>query len=173
LGKKAYVGATPCGCPFIKALLMIRKANISDVKEIHGILSFFSKKGILLGRSLSDIYDQIRDFVVFFDPDDNSVVGTCSLHICWEDIAEIRSLAVKEGYQGKGIGKKLVTVCLEEAVQIGIGRLFVLTYVEGFFNKIGFHSVDKSILPHKVWSDCLNCVKFPDCDEKAMMIEIS
>ncbi len=151
---------------------MIKKATINHVREIHSILSLYSQKGILLGRSLSELYDQLRDFVVSLDADDNSVVGTCSLHICWEDIAEIRSLAVKEVYAGRGIGKRLVSACIDEALQIGIKRLFVLTYVPDFFSNLGFHSVDKSVLPHKVWSDCINCIKFPGCDEEAMMMKI-
>lgn len=152
---------------------MLRKATIGDVKEIHGILSLYAQKGILLGRSMSDLYDQIRDFIVSFDQADKSVIGTCSLHICWEDIAEIRSLAVKEGNIKKGIGKELVNACINEAKLLGIKKVFVLTYVPDFFKKLGFQSVDKSVLPHKVWGDCIKCVKFPDCDEEAMLIEIN
>lgn len=151
---------------------MIRKATIDDVKEIQNILSIYSQKGILLGRSLSELYDQVRDFFVWLNPEDSSITGTCGLHICWEDIAEIRALAVKEGYESLGIGKELVTACISEALEIGIKRLFVLTYVPEFFSNLGFHAVDKSVLPHKVWSDCLKCVKFPNCDEEAMMLDI-
>jgi amino-acid N-acetyltransferase len=153
-------------------IVMLRKANISDVKEIHGILSLYAQHGILLGRSMSDLYDQIRDFIVALDPLDMTIIGTCSLHICWEDIAEIRSLAVKEGYKKKGTGKDLARACIEEAKSLGIKKVFVLTYVPDFFKKIGFIAVDKSVLPHKVWGDCIKCVKFPDCDEEAMLIEV-
>ncbi len=151
---------------------MIRKAKISDVRDIHNILSVYSKKGILLGRSLSDLYDQLRDFIVFIDEENNKVAGTCALNICWDDIAEIRSLAVREDYSGQGIAEKMVKSCLDEASELGIGKVFVLTYVADFFRKMGFHLVDKAVLPHKVWADCIKCVKFPDCDEDSLMIEI-
>ncbi len=151
---------------------MIRKANISDVKHIHRILSIYSPDGILLGRSLSDLYDQIRDFYVSVEPENNAITGVCALHICWDEIAEIRSLAVLQQYKGQNIGTELVNACIDEAIQLGIKRLFVLTYAAEFFKKFGFDHVDKSVLPHKVWADCINCIKFPDCDEDAMIMEI-
>jgi amino-acid N-acetyltransferase len=152
---------------------MIKKASIDDIKQIHSILSFYSKQGVLLGRSLSDLYDQIRDFIISTAPEGDNFAGTCSLHICWENIAEIRSLAVAENYYGMGIGRELVESCIREAAEMGVRKVFVLTYVPGFFKKLGFYPVDKSVLPHKVWSDCINCVKFPDCDEEAMMLDIT
>lgn len=151
---------------------MIRKAKISDVRAIHKILSLYAKQGILLGRSLSDLYDQLRDFIVYIDAQSGQVEATCALNICWEDIAEIRSLAVARDYCSKGIARKMVQCCLDEASQLGIEKVFVLTYVPDFFKKMGFHPVDKSVLPHKVWADCIKCVKFPDCEEDALMIEI-
>ncbi|MEI6127880.1 MAG: N-acetyltransferase [Pseudomonadota bacterium] len=152
---------------------MLRKAKISDVKEIQAILSLYAQRGQLLGRSLSDLYDQIRDFFVAIDADAHAIVGTGSLHICWEDIAEIRSLSVKEEYKGTGLGTALARICLEEARELGLKKVFVLTYVPEFFKKLGFQSVDKSVLPHKVWGDCVKCVKFPDCDEEAMLLELN
>lgn len=150
---------------------MIRKAKITDIREIHSLLVNYSKKGVLLGRSLSDLYDQIRDFYVSVD-DHNILTGICGLHICWDNIAEIRSLAVKTDYQGRGLGEKLVHACMNEAGEFGISKLFVLTYVPDFFARFGFSQTDKKVLPQKVWADCLNCINFPDCDEEAMMIEL-
>jgi amino-acid N-acetyltransferase len=144
----------------------IRRARMGDVKEIHSLLKHFAGKGLLLGRSISSLYDQLRDFVVF---DDNGVQGVCSLHICWDNLAEIRSLAVAEDQQGKGIGESLVKVCLEEAKRLDIGQVFTLTYQAPFFRKLHFTDIDKRDLPHKIWSDCLNCPQFPDCDEEAMI----
>ena len=152
---------------------MIRKANIDDVKEIHSLLLFYSKQEVLLGRSLSDLYDQIRDFYVATAEGESRITGACGLHICWDDIAEVRSLAVKKEFLSAGIGRQLVNACIDEARQLGIKKIFVLTYVPDFFKKLGFKPVDKSSLPHKVWADCVNCVKFPDCDEDAMMLTIS
>ena len=144
----------------------IRPALMGDVKEIHALLKHFAGKVLLLGRSISSLYDHLRDFVVY---DDNGVQGVCSLHICWDDLAEIRSLAVAEDKQSLGIGEALVKVCLEEARRLDIGQVFTLTYQAPFFRKLHFTDIDKRDLPHKVWSDCLNCPQFPDCDEEAMI----
>lgn len=152
---------------------MIRKAKITDIQEIHGLLAHYARKGLLLGRSLSDLYELMRDFIVACDETTSTVIGVCGLHICWSDIAEIRSLAVQEEYKGRGIGKKLVEECLLEASSLGIRRVFVLTYAPEFFKKFGFVQVDKSVLPHKVWGDCIKCVKFPDCDEEALLLNLA
>ncbi len=148
---------------------MIRNARIDDVREIHSLLQHFAGKGVLLGRSISSLYDQLRDFVVY---DDDGIVGVCALHICWEDLAEIRSLAVREDAQKRGIGGKLVRSCLEDAQGFGLNRVFTLTYQQEFFRSLGFDNIDKGKLPHKIWSDCINCPHFPDCDEEAMMISL-
>ncbi len=149
---------------------MIRKARIVDVRAIQGLIEGSASKGEMLHRSLSEIYDNIRDFYVF--QGNRSLLGTCALHICWEDLAEIRSLMVLEDERRKGIGSKLVKACLREAKQLGIRKVFALTYELSFFQKFGFGIVDKATLPHKVWSDCLKCVKFPDCDEIAMTLQL-
>ena len=150
---------------------MIRKAKVSDIKAIHSLLLNYSETGVLLGRSLSDLYDQIRDFYVSVD-ENNILEGICGLHVCWDDLGEIRSLAVKDEYKGQDRGLELVKACIREAEDFGLNKLFVLTYVPDFFKKLGFENVDKKVLPHKVWADCMNCVKFPDCDEEAMMIKL-
>lgn len=148
---------------------MIRKACVADAKTIHKLLSTFSDRGQILPRSLSEIYDNIRDYAVFYHAKQKAIVGTCAVHVTWEDLAEIRSLVVQEGFTRKGIGRKLVEKCVEEARELGVRRVFVLTYQREFFEKMGFHQVDKASLPHKIWADCLKCVKFPDCDEDALM----
>lgn len=149
---------------------MIRKARISDARAIQGLIEGSASKGEMLHRSLSEIYDNIRDFYVF--QGNRSLLGTCAVHICWEDLAEIRSLTVLEEERRKGIGSKLVKVCLGEAKQLGIRKVFALTYEPSFFQRFGFAIVDKATLPHKVWSDCLKCVKFPDCDEIALTLQL-
>jgi len=149
---------------------MIRKACIADVKTIHKLLNTYAKDGMMLSRSLSDIYEALRDFYVF---DEGGVVlGTVCLHICWEDLAEVRSLAVAEEAGLRGIGRQLVQSCLDEARELGLKRVFALTYKPGFFEKLGFHLIEKSELPHKIWGDCLKCAKFPECDEIAMSVEL-
>ena len=155
---------------------MIRNARMGDIKKIYEMLQYFADKDLLLGRSLSSLYDQLRDFSVYVekakdDPDQEKLVGVCAMHICWDNLAEIRSLAVTEGYQGKGVGRQLVDKALSEADAYGITKVFTLTYQPGFFRKIGFNDIDKSELPHKVWSDCIQCSKFPDCNEEALVWE--
>ncbi|OGP92680.1 MAG: GNAT family N-acetyltransferase [Deltaproteobacteria bacterium RBG_16_48_10] len=149
---------------------MIRKAELRDVKEVQRLIKLYSARGEMLPRSLSELYDNIRDFFVSLQ--NRKVVGICALHICWEDLAEIRSLAVEEKIRGKGIGAKLVEACLEESRTLGVKRVFALTYQPDFFVRLGFEKADKSVLPHKIWTDCLKCVKFPDCDEIAVIKEL-
>jgi amino-acid N-acetyltransferase len=149
---------------------MIRKALIPDAKAIQKLLMDYSRDGLMLPRSLSEIYENIRDFYVF--DEQGTVLGTVCLSICWEDLAEVRSLAVAESASGRGIGRSLVEVCLEEARELRLRRVFALTYKPGFFAKIGFREIEKSELPHKIWGDCLKCAKFPDCDEIAVCIDL-
>jgi amino-acid N-acetyltransferase len=150
----------------------IRKAKIGDVREIQKMLANHAQQGDLLPRSLSELFDNLRDIFVFVDNNQPEIIGTCSMHICWEDLAEIRSLVVRDPYRRQGIGKKLVEACISEAITLDLRRIFVLTYKVKFFQRIGFQEVDKATLPHKIWADCLKCVKFPECDETAMIIEI-
>jgi amino-acid N-acetyltransferase len=149
---------------------MIRKAKIGDVKDIQKLLTNYASRGEMLSRSLSELYDSLRDFYIF--EDEGRVVGTSALHIVWEDLAEVRSVAVSEDAGRRGIGSLVVGACLEEARALGLKRLFCLTYKPDFFAKFGFVVVDKSELPHKVWGDCIKCVKFPDCDEIAMILDL-
>ncbi len=148
---------------------MIRNARIDDVRAIYKLLAHFADKGQLLGRSFSSLYDQLRDFQVYEDEDTKKILGVCALHISWENLAEIRSLAVSDEAQGRGIGTVLVTSCVAEADLFGITEIFTLTYQPSFFERLGFHLIDKKNLPHKIWSDCLHCPKFPDCNEEAMI----
>lgn len=151
---------------------MIRKANIKDIKSIHSILNDYGNRGELLSRPLSELYDHVRDFWVYEDPETGKINGCCALQFCWEDLAEIRSLAVHADHQGKKIGTSLVRRTIEEAGEYGITSLFTLTYRPDFFKLFKFKIIDKSELPIKIWSDCIHCVKFPDCDETAMIKEM-
>ncbi len=152
---------------------MIRKAVIGDVTFIHRLLNDYANKGLLLPRPLSELYDHLRDhFVVEDDQTGGSLIGVSALAISWKDLAEIRSLALSEDHQGQGLGSRLVETCLEEARTLGLKQVFVLSYVPEFFIKMGFKEVEKSILPHKIWADCLRCPKFPDCDETALVIQL-
>ncbi len=149
---------------------MVRKARLGDARGIYLLIKDYSEEGVLLPRSLSSIYEHIRDFWVY--EKEGEIVGCCALQVVWEDLAEIRSFAVRKDMKGYGIGRALIEACLEEARLLGVKKVFSLTYVKDFFEKFGFRVVDKSLLPHKVWSDCVNCVKFPNCDETAVLLEL-
>lgn len=151
---------------------MIRKANLKDISAIYRLLQIYGDRGELLPRPLSQLYDHVRDFSVHVDPEQNLVVGCCALHICWEDLAEIRSLAVHPDHRNKKIGAALVEAVMSEARSFNLLQVFTLTYQPEFFKKYGFVQIEKARLPHKIWADCLLCVKYPDCDEIAMMKRI-
>ncbi len=151
---------------------MIRKARMGDVKAIQKLIAEYARKGDMLPRSLSEIYENLRDYFVCLG-NGGEVVGSAAIHIMWEDLAEVRSLAVRDSHKNKGVGTKLVEACLSEAIVLGITRVFALTYKPEFFERLGFVQVDKSALPQKIWTDCLKCSKFPDCDEVALVSDLS
>jgi amino-acid N-acetyltransferase len=151
---------------------MIRKANIQDIKAIHRLLQIYGKREELLARPLSQLYDHLRDFSVYVDKESQQLTGCCALQICWEDLAEIRSLAVHPDHRGKDIGTRLTETVLKEAKSFHIKKVFTLTYKPNFFKQFGFVTIERSELPLKIWGDCIICVKFPDCDEIAMMKEL-
>jgi len=151
---------------------MIRKARMGDVKTIQKLIAEYAKKGDMLPRSLSEIYENLRDYFVFTE-DGGEIVGSAAIHIMWEDLAEVRSVAVREGRTRRGVGTRLVEACISEAIVLGIARVFALTYRPEFFEKLGFTRVDKAELPQKIWTDCLKCSKFPDCDEVALLADLS
>jgi amino-acid N-acetyltransferase len=148
--------------------VVIRKAIIGDVARIQRLVNLYATKGTMLGLSLSEIYDQIRDFSVAEGPR-HALLGVAALHVIWDDLAEVRSLAVDPKSRRRGLGRSLVEHCLEEARRLQIPKVFALTYQPEFFRRIGFERVDKAELPHKVWRDCLKCSKFPNCDETAVL----
>jgi amino-acid N-acetyltransferase len=148
--------------------LLIRKATVHDVKGIHKLIGSFAKRRVLLPRSLSHIYDNIRDFFVCESRAGN-IIGCAALHIVWENLAEIKSLVVSQSYQKKGIGKSLVAGCLDEARMLGAERVFALTFKPEFFLRSGFVRIGKNRLPATVWRECIECHMFPDCDEVAVI----
>ena len=149
---------------------MIRKAKLTDVKAIQAIVNQYAEGGQMLPRTLNELYEHLRDFHVY--ETDGLLIGVCALHVSWDGLAEIRSLAVRPDRVKSGVGSELVRQCLTEAAMLKVERVFVLTYQDGFFRKLGFTEVDKKELPHKIWTDCLNCVKFPNCDESALIISV-
>jgi RNA 3'-terminal phosphate cyclase (ATP) len=146
---------------------VVRKARATDVPAMQGLVAHFAARGELLPRTLNELYQHLRDF--FVCEADGQVVGLCALSLYWEDLAEIRTLAVHESHGGKGLGAALVTACLEEAAGLGVRRVFALTYRPGYFERFGFHTIDKRELPQKIWKDCIKCAKFACCDEIALI----
>jgi len=148
----------------------ICKASTDDVEDIKELVNRYARQELMLPRSLEETYDQLRDF--FVCRAEKRLVGCAALHVSWREMGEIRSLAVTEEAQGEGIGTRLVEACLEEAPRLGIRRVFTLTRTPEFFHRLGFSNYPKEQLPHKVWSDCMKCPHFPDCDEECLMIEV-
>ena len=146
------------------------KARVSDVSQMHKLINSFADKGEMLARSLSEIYENIRDYFVVRQGE--RVIACVALHVSWSDLAEIKSLTVAEDYQKQGIGDQLIEACLKEAKELGIPTIFCLTYKPAFFEKYGFSQVDKGELPHKVWGECYRCPKFPNCDEVALIYHL-
>jgi amino-acid N-acetyltransferase len=150
--------------------LIIRKATVNDIPGIKSIIDHYAKQEKMLPRSLSELYEFTRSFYVC--EIDNEIIGCCALQVSWEDMAEVLSFAVKPEYREQGIGTELIKACLKEAKDFAINNVFTLTYAVPFFEKQGFEIIDKQQLPHKVWSGCIKCPKFPNCDEVAMMRNI-
>lgn len=146
---------------------MVEKAKIQDVPQIHRLINHFADRDEMLPRSLSEIYENVRDYFVYRQGE--RMLACAALHIIWSDLAEIKSVAVAKEYQKKGIGTTLVEACLKEAESLGIPTIFCLTYQPAFFEKFGLGQIDKMELPRKVWTECFRCPKFPDCGEVALI----
>jgi amino-acid N-acetyltransferase len=151
--------------------MKVEKAKIADVPQIHKLVNYFATQGLMLPRSLSEIYENLRDFFVVREGDE--LVGCVALHICWHDLVEIKSLAVAEEQQNAGLGTALVEECIAEANGLGVPTIFCLTYRPAFFEQFGFHQVGLMELPRKIWGECQRCPKYPDCDETAMVLQLN
>lgn len=149
----------------------VRRATVHDAQQIHDLINFWAARGDMLPRTLGETYEHLRDFFVIADGD--VVVACVALHITWADLAEVKSLAVREDRQTGGYGTALVRACLAEGRALGLDRLFALTYRPGFFERLGFAQVDVMTLPRKVWNECYRCPKFPGCNEIAMTIDLA
>jgi len=148
-------------------VISVEKARIGDAPQIQQLISYFADRGEMLARSLGETYDNIRDFFVVREGE--RVIGCAALHVSWADLAEVKSVAVAEESQQRGVGTQLVKACLKEAGEFGIPKVFCLTYRSSFFEQFGFSQVDKMELPRKIWTECYLCPKFPDCDEIALI----
>ena len=150
--------------------MLIRKAKISDVEDIHKLINYYATEGQMLARARTTLYEGIRELSVV--EDQGKIVAVGSLHIVWSDLAEVRALAVAPDYIKQGLGRLLVQTFLKEAKELELPRVFALTYKPEFFAKCGFQLIDKDELPQKVWKECVNCPQFPNCEETAVIINL-
>ena len=150
---------------------MIRKAKYNDAAPIQNLICIFSETGKVLFRSLDEIRESISSFWVYEKND--QVVGVCSLKMGWGRLVELRSLGVDPRYSGQGIGTKMIEASLKEAMSTDCDELFVLTYAVSMFKRLGFSTIDKEKLPHKVWNDCNACLHQENCDETAMVLSLA
>jgi amino-acid N-acetyltransferase len=148
--------------------LNIRPARVGDVPAIQELIRTFADRKLMIRRSLGELYESIREFFVATD-DAGQVIGCAALHVFWDDLAELKCLAVAETAHGRGVGRKLVEACWDAARELEIKTVFTLTYVAAFFEKCGYHQVEKAELPHKIWNECVRCPLFPSCTEVALI----
>ena len=151
-------------------MITFRKATMKDAEDLHTLINEFAEKGLMLPRSRNTIYESLREFTVMMD--EGKLVGTGALHIIWDNLAEIRALAIHPDYQHQGLGQQLIAMLLNEAIAMEIHQVFALTYQVDFFTKCGFRIVSKEQMSPKVWKECINCPKFPNCDEVAMIKDL-
>ena len=155
------------------------KAEIADAKDIHDLINLYAQRGDMLPRTMGEVFENLRDFFVLRAEPEAGVegpgqfLGCTALHIVWSDLAEIKSLAVPEGVQARGLGSVLVSAAVDEARALGLERVFALTYRPTFFERLGFVQADVMTLPRKVWNECYRCPKFPSCNEIALTLELN
>ncbi|MCE5258038.1 MAG: N-acetyltransferase [Chloroflexi bacterium] len=153
-----------------KTDITLRRLTVQDVPKVADLVNGYATLGQMLPRSHHKLYQFLRDFVGAWNGD--QLVGCGSLALIWEQLGEIRSLAVLPEWRRKGIGKMMIDYLLEDAKNLGLNQVFALTYQQAFFESMGFRQVARESLPHKIWGDCLDCPKFPNCDETAMIINL-
>lgn len=149
----------------------IRPARVRDVKEMHDLVEKYANNKEMLHRSLNAMYENIQEFVVL--EHENKIIGCGALHVSWVDLAEIKALAIAEDFKGKGFGRKIVEKLHENARYLGIEKVFALTFKQEFFKKLGYSVISKEMLPHKIWSECVNCYLFPDCGEVSLIMSMN
>jgi len=154
----------------VRQPFVAEKARTADAQQVHDLVNAFAGRGEMLPRTMGEVYENLRDFFVIRRGDE--VLACVALHIVWEDLAEVRSLAVREESQAVGLGALLVQACIDEARRLGLTRLFALTFKPGFFEKLGFQQADVMTLPQKVWNECYRCPKFPSCNEIATVLDL-
>lgn len=161
--------------------IVIQKAQVRDVQEILDLINGYAAAEMMLPRGPQYLYENIRDFVIASDHRVpvysmletrevlHLIVGCGSLHVLWDDMAEIRALAIHPDYKHLGLGSKLVDFMIKEARKLGIKRLYTFTLTEDFFKPLGFKQLKRDELPPKMWGECSRCPKYFKCDEVGMV----
>ena len=152
-------------------MISYRKATFADVDEIYDLIAGYAAQGVMLPKPHSVLYETLREFVVAEEVETKEIVGVGALHLTWNELAEVRSMAVHADFSRQGIGSSIVKKLLEEGRAVGVKKFFTLTYRPEFFKSLGFELTTKKSLPHKIWKDCMDCPKFPNCDEIAITLE--
>ena len=147
--------------------MIYRKARFDDIESIFGLVHIYAAQGEMLPRSRNMLYENLRDMVIA--ESGSEVVGVGALHIMWDRLAEVRMMAIAPAYMRRGIGTEIVRWLLDEGDALGIEKVFTLTYKPDFFRKLGFIRISREELPQKVWKECIDCPKYPNCDEIAMI----
>lgn len=151
--------------------MRIRPARVQDVKAIHELVEFYANKKEMLHRSLNSIYENIQEYVVAEYR--GKVIACGALHVSWDNLAEIKALAVEKSHKRKGIGKKIVKTLEQNALNLGVYTTFALSFKPEFFKKLGYEEISKEVLPQKIWSECINCHLFPDCGEIPLIKDLT
>lgn len=146
---------------------IVRKATLRDIPALLQLINGYAAQGIMLPRTEFEISENIRDFTVAYSGP--QLLGCGALHFYTPVSGEVRSLAVAPHSKATGVGRLLVETLEIEANHNDLHAIFAFTYVPAFFRKVGFHQVDRGLLPLKVWKDCLTCPKFERCDEIAVI----
>ena len=146
--------------------IIYRKPTFDDIETIFKLINDYAAEGVMLPKSRSVLYETIREMIVAVE--NERVIGVGALHVTWNKLAEVRSMAVDHEHTRRGIGGQIVRRLIDEGKTFGVKKFFTLTYKPGFFQKLGFRTITKEELPHKIWRECIDCPKFPNCDEIAM-----
>lgn len=150
--------------------MKLRRATLADAQGITDLVNYwFRKTGDVLPRTLDSVCESIRSWIVV--EDEQGIAGCGALIVLGPDLAEIRSVVVRPGYQGNGAGRRIVEQLVKDAEEIKVPTVFTLTKAIGFFEKLGFKVTEMDQFPRKVWKDCVHCPKFPGCDEVAMVLD--
>ena len=153
-----------------KPQFKIQRAALTDVPTIHALITPYADRNDMLHRPMSELYENIRDYLVIKQGDE--LLACASVHVLWSDLAEVKAVAVKEEYQSHGLGKMLMNRCFDDAREMGLATVFVLTHKMDYYAQFGFQQIDVMSLPRKVWGECLRCPKFPNCNEYAMVYHL-